>query len=103
MLPPDPKYFIHTQAEWINDDSPAKMLEKSRQVGATKTGAIDSVMKASPGGAKFDVWVTSRDEFQAMLYLEDCKEAAGILAAILDKFGCVIVFPLCLTAMIESV
>ena len=69
-------WFLPTQLEWIHDPYPLRIWEKSRQVGATKTDAFDSVMKASPAGAKFDVWVTSRDELQATLYLEDCKEWA---------------------------
>jgi hypothetical protein len=36
-------------------------------------------MKASLAGATFDVWVTSRDEMQARLYLEDCKDWAKAL------------------------
>jgi phage FluMu gp28-like protein len=56
-----------------------RIWEKSRQVGATKTDALDSVLKASHRDAKFDVWVSSRDEFSASLYLDDCKEWARIL------------------------
>jgi hypothetical protein len=33
---------------WLEDASPLRIWEKSRQVGATKTDAFDSVMKASP-------------------------------------------------------
>src|SRR5437762_3553990 len=66
-------WFLPTQLAWINDTDPLRLWEKGRQIGATRTDAFDSVMKASPAGAKFDVWVTSRDELQATLYLEDCK------------------------------
>ena len=64
---------------WIDDIAPLRLWEKSRQIGATKTDALDSVLKASAGDAKFDVWVTSRDEFQALLYMDDCREWAKIL------------------------
>ena len=47
-------WFLPTQLEWIHDTYPLRIWEKSRQVGATKTDAFDSVMKASPAGAKFD-------------------------------------------------
>src|SRR6266404_4248648 len=72
-------WFLATQAAWIEDPHPLKIWEKSRQVGATKTDAFDSVLKVSPAGARFDVWFSSRDELQSMLYLEDCKEWAKIL------------------------
>src|SRR2546426_10878185 len=86
-------WFLPIQLEWIHDPYPLCIWEKSRQVGATKTDAFDSVMKASPAGAKFDVWVTSRDEFQAMLYLEDCKEWARILHIAATDIGLVILDP----------
>src|SRR5262249_34439776 len=73
------RWFLPTQSAWLHDDWPLKIWEKSRQVGATKTDAFDSVMKVAFAGARFDVWVTSRDEFQAHLYLEDCIEWAKIL------------------------
>src|SRR5439155_17747348 len=79
--------------EWIHDTYPLRIWEKSRQVGATKTDAFDSVMKASPAGAQFDVWVTSRDELQATLYLEDCKEWARILHIAATDVGLVVLDP----------
>src|SRR5260370_712573 len=72
-------WFLPTQAAWLSDDWPLRIMEKSRQVGATKTDAFDSVMKASPHGARFDVWVSSRDDIQARLYLQDSYEWAKIL------------------------
>src|SRR6476646_5320601 len=65
---PYDSWLLPTQASWINDQWHLRIWEKSRQVGATKTDALDSVLKANPGGARFDVWVTSRDEVQARLY-----------------------------------
>jgi hypothetical protein len=60
-------WFLPTQLAWINDTDPLRLWEKGRQTGATRADAFDSVMKASPAGAKFDVWVTSRHELQATL------------------------------------
>ena len=73
-----PSWFLPTQARWLTDQHHLRIWEKSRQVGATKTDALDSVMKVSPKRAKYDVWVTSRDELQARLYLDDCKEWAEL-------------------------
>src|SRR5882762_1609193 len=81
------KWFLPTQADWINDPWPLKIMEKARQVGITKTDAFDSVFKASPADAKFDVWVSSRDELQAKLYLEDCKDWAKILHLAVTDLG----------------
>jgi phage FluMu gp28-like protein len=72
-------WCLPTQLAWLNDPWPLRIWEKSRQVGATKTDSLDSVLKVSPADAKFDVWVSSRDEFQASLYLEDCRQWAKIL------------------------
>ena len=87
---PERAWFLPTQAAWIQDPHPLRIWEKSRQVGATKTDAFDSVMKASPAGAKFDVWVSSRDELQARLYLEDCHEWAKILHLAATDLGLII-------------
>ena len=73
------KYFLPYQAEWIADQSRLKIIQKGRQTGITFADAYDSVLKASPKDALFDVWVSSRDEAQAKLYLEDCKHWAGLL------------------------
>src|SRR3954447_20702237 len=43
-------WFLPTQIQWVQDPSPLRIWEKSRQVGATKTDAFDSVLKASPDG-----------------------------------------------------
>jgi phage FluMu gp28-like protein len=72
-------WFLRTQAAWVLDQFHLRIWEKSRQVGATKTDSLDSVLKASPADARFDVWVTSRDDIAARLYLEDCIEWAKIL------------------------
>ncbi|HSU54885.1 MAG TPA: terminase family protein [Candidatus Dormibacteraeota bacterium] len=76
---PHPFWCLPTQANWINDQWHLRIWEKSRQVGATKTDALDSVLKASFAEARFDVWVSSRDEVQSRLYLEDCLDWARIL------------------------
>ncbi|HWH69671.1 MAG TPA: terminase family protein, partial [Candidatus Sulfotelmatobacter sp.] len=86
-------WFLPTQLAWLNDPHHLRIWEKSRQVGATKTDALDSVLKASPADARFDVWVTSRDEVQACLYLEDCKEWAQILHLAATDLGLQVLDP----------
>jgi len=72
-------YFLPYQAAWIRDNSPLKIVEKSRQVGLTFADAYDSVRKVAVRGSRLDVWVSSRDERQARLYLEDCARWAELL------------------------
>ena len=64
--------FLPYQSRWINDHSRLKIMEKSRQIGITYADAYDSVRKALPPNAE-DVFVSSKDEFSARLYLDMCK------------------------------
>ena len=75
----DRKYFLPFQVKWIEDESTLKIIQKSRQIGISYADAYDSVKKASPNGGRLDVWVSSRDEAQAKLYMEDCKYWANLL------------------------
>ena len=74
-------YFFPFQTAWIRDNSPLKIVEKSRQIGMSFADAFDSVCKVAARGARLDVWVSSRDERQARLYLEDCARWAKLLDA----------------------
>src|SRR5216117_3524960 len=69
----DRKYFLPYQYDWITDPRPLKIAEKSRQIGITFADAYHSVRIASNKGARYDVFVSSREKFQAKLYIEDCK------------------------------
>ena len=69
-------FFLPYQHAWINDHSRLKIIEKSRQVGITYADAFDSVLKASNKDRPADVWVSSRDEDTARLYLQHCKRWA---------------------------
>src|SRR5256885_1428714 len=48
------KYFLPYQIKWLDDESPLRIMEKSRQVGISYVDAYDSVLKASVAGARFD-------------------------------------------------
>jgi phage FluMu gp28-like protein len=76
---PDPKYFTRSQVNWIDDDSPLKIMEKSRQVGVTHATNYRTVGLVSAPGARFDAFISTRDNFQARLTLENCKHWAGLL------------------------
>lgn len=70
-------FFLPYQTAWIKDGSRMKIMEKSRQIGLSWCTAYSDVREAATDGR--DIWVTSRDEIQAKLYLEDCAKWAKIL------------------------
>lgn len=71
--------FLPSQAKWINDTSRLKLAEKSRQIGWTWCSAYRLTRNKSYKDARLDAWITSRDDFQAKLFLEDCKGFANLL------------------------
>jgi phage FluMu gp28-like protein len=73
------RYFTQSQRNWIQDNSPLKIIQKSRQIGISHADNYHSVSLASRPEAKFDVFISSRDEFQAKLSLENCREWAQLL------------------------
>lgn len=80
IIPADPdKIFLPFQQAWVNDRSRLKLMEKSRQIGISWATAFACVERTAPREAKNDQWVSSRDEIQARLFLEDCKRYAGLL------------------------
>lgn len=70
--------FLPYQARWIADRSRLKLIEKSRQIGLSWSTAYAQVSRIALTTARLDEWVSSRDEIQARLFLEDCKLWAGI-------------------------
>lgn len=67
------------QAAWVQDTSRLKIAEKSRQIGWTWATAYSIVRRKSLKTARSDAWISSRDDLQARLFLEDCKHFADIL------------------------
>ncbi len=72
-------FFLPYQKAWIVDNSRIKLMEKSRQIGMSWTAAYELVRRHSLHGTKLDSWVSSRDELQAKLFIDDCKKFASIL------------------------
>lgn len=71
--------FLPFQSRWIKDGSRLKLMEKSRQIGISWSTAYGSAERASAQGARFDEWVSSRDDIQARLFIEDCKLWSGVM------------------------
>ncbi len=75
------KIFLPFQERWIADKSRLKLMEKSRQIGISWGTAYSAVQRTAEHGCKHDQWVSSRDDIQARLFLEDCKRFAALLNA----------------------
>ena len=79
VVPADPDgIFLPYQAKWILDPARLKLMEKGRQIGLSWATAFAAVERTSAAGARYDQWVSSRDDMQARLFLEDCKVWAKI-------------------------
>lgn len=79
IIPANPDgIYLPYQSKWIVDQSRLKLMEKSRQIGLSWSTAYAAVERTAANGARFDQWVSSRDDIQARLFLEDCKLWARI-------------------------
>ncbi len=83
--------FLPFQSKWIKDTSRIKLMEKSRQIGISWSTAYGAVERAAAQGARFDEWVSSRDDIQARLFIEDCKLWAGIMNLAAKDLGEVVI------------
>jgi phage FluMu gp28-like protein len=80
IIPANPDaLFLPFQGKWIMDRSRLKLMEKSRQIGISWSTAYTAVERTAAVGARNDQWVSSRDDIQARLFLEDCKMWAKVL------------------------
>ena len=83
--------FLPFQSKWIKDTSRIKLMEKSRQIGISWATAYGVDERAAAQGARFDEWVSSRDDIQARLFIEDCKLWAGIMGMAANDLGEVVI------------
>jgi phage FluMu gp28-like protein len=83
--------FLPFQSKWIKDQSRIKLMEKSRQIGISWSTAYGADERAAAQGARFDEWVSSRDDIQARLFIEDCKLWAGIMNLAAQDLGEVVI------------
>lgn len=85
--------FLPYQGRWIADTSRLKLVEKSRQIGFSWATAYGTVSRTALMTALRDQWVSSRDDIQAQLFLEDCKLFSGILDLAARDMGEVVIDP----------
>ena len=86
-------HFLPYQRKWILDTAPLKIMQKSRQIGISYADAYHSVRVASNKKSRLDVYISSRDRFQAKLYIEDCKHWAELLHEVILDLGEVLLDP----------
>lgn len=85
--------FLPYQEKWIKDTSRLKVMEKSRQIGLSWSTAYPLVERTASATARYDQWVSSRDEIQARLFLEDCKMWAQVFNLAAEDLGEVVIDP----------
>ena len=71
--------FLPFQSAWIKDQARLKLMEKSRQIGLSWATAYACDERTAAQAAQHDQWVSSRDDLQARLFIEDCKMWAGVM------------------------
>ncbi len=88
VIPANPEgIFLPYQNRWITDASRLKLMEKGRQIGLSWSTAYACDERTAAAGARHDQWVSSRDDLQARLFIEDCKMWAKIMNMAAQDLG----------------
>jgi phage FluMu gp28-like protein len=83
--------FLPYQMRWIEDRSRLKLGEKARQIGWTWATAYSAVERTAVKGARNNQWVSSRDDMQAMLFVQDCKMWSDVLGMAARDMGEIVI------------
>ncbi len=83
--------FLPYQERWIVDRSRLKLMEKARQIGLSWSTAYAADERTAEAGAKWDQWISSRDDLQARLVIEDCKMFAQLLQLAAEDLGEIVI------------
>src|SRR3546814_18415181 len=74
IIPANPSaIFLPFQSRWVEDNKRIKMARKGRQLGFSWATAYAANKRTALRGARYDQWVSSRDDIQARLFPEACK------------------------------
>ena len=79
--------LLPCQKRWVEDRSRLKLAVKARQIGWSWASAYSIVRRKALADARLDAWITSRDELQAKLFVDDCKAFANILQIGAEDLG----------------
>lgn len=85
----DPKVrnpLLPYQARWMADESPLKIWEKSRRIGATYVEAADVAFSRLSGRRNEDYWFSSADESAAYEFIEYVKFWCKVAGKVLESF-----------------
>lgn len=94
IIPTNPSgIFLPYQGLWIKDKSRLKLMEKARQIGLSWSTAWACDERTAMQGNKHDQWISSRDDIQARLFIEDCKMWAKVLSIAAEDLGEVVLDP----------
>ena len=85
--------FLPYQSRWITDDSILKLMEKARQIGLSWSSAYKCDERTAAQGARNDQWVSSRDDLQARLFIEDCKMWGKVMNLAAQDLGEIVLDP----------
>lgn len=66
-------YFLPYQEKWIRDESRNKLCEKTRRCGLTFAEEFRRVERICAAGARYDAYITSKDEGLAKQFIRECK------------------------------
>lgn len=83
--------FLPYQEKWILDRSRLKLMRKARQIGLSWSTAYAADERTAEEGAKWDQWISSRDDLQARLVIEDCKMFAKLMQLAAQDLGEVVI------------
>lgn len=77
------------QAKWAADQTPVKIWEKSRRIGASWAEAADSVLYASEAGhgEKRNVWYIGYNHDMALEFINDCANWARAYNLAVSEIG----------------
>lgn len=83
------KYFLPYQRRWLSDESPVKLWEKSRRIGATYAQSYEDVRDVL--SKKIDVWFSSADESAAKEYILYAEKWTRLFHAAAQYLGEVVI------------
>ena len=86
VIPPR-TLLLPFQKRWVEDRSQMKLAVKARQIGWSWCAAYSIVRRKSVQSARLDAWITSRDELQAKLFVDDCNGFASLLQIGAEDLG----------------
>ena len=93
-IPDKPDHtLLPYQRDWAEDESRLKLMEKGRQIGVSWATASAAVDRTGIEEATVDQWVSSRDDIQARLFLEDCKMFSQLYNMASEDLGLAFVDP----------